>query len=152
MLESAKVRDVMVKKVITIGPDAGICGAARLMREQSVYSLPVIEGGKLIGIITARDIVRRIIAEKKPYEGALVAEHMTKDVITVGQDESVTAASMKMHARRIGQLPVVEDGRVVGMISQIDIVQHYPNYFKLERADRRWTIGSGAITTRPGYR
>lgn len=152
MIESAKVSDVMVKKVITTGPKMKIYEAARLMREQNTYSLPVTEENRLIGIITARDIVRRIIADRKRYEDALVEEHMTREVITSSPDESVSVASKKMHTHKVGQLPVLEGVRIVGMLSQMDIIQSYPSYFKLKQRDRRWTIEHGPITTRLGYR
>ncbi len=120
----------MTKKVITIGLDEGVTDVIRIMREKKIKHLPVVEGERLVGIISDRDIkeycpskattldvyeLHYLLAKTK------VKEVMKTEVITTSPDTPVEEAAMIMHDRNIGCLPVMEDKRLAGIISDRDI-------------------------------
>ncbi|WP_456472219.1 CBS domain-containing protein [Methanocaldococcus sp.] len=125
-LEKIKVREVMTKDVITINKDEYIVKAFEKMLKYKISSLPVVEGDKLVGIITTTDIGYNLIKDKYTLE-TKVEDVMTKDVITVKEDESIIDAIKKMDVKGneiINQLPVLNDeGKLVGIISDGDIIR-----------------------------
>jgi len=111
------------RNVISIAPDLSVFGAIKLMADQSVGSLIVMDNEKLCGIVTERDYARKVIIKGRSSESTSVSEIMTTDVLTTSGLETVNQCMELMTERRIRHLPVVEDGRVVGMISIGDLVQ-----------------------------
>ena len=106
----------IVEDVITVGPDESLDYALHLMEKNGIDGLPVVEDGKLVGIITKKDIAAR--------EGNNVRELMTGEVITVGEDVSVEEAVSIMFENRIDRLPVVDSkGRLVGIITMSDLTK-----------------------------
>jgi signal-transduction protein with cAMP-binding, CBS, and nucleotidyltransferase domain len=116
------VREVMKKNVITIDSSMTIQDAAKMMDDASIGAIVVLENGIAIGIITERDLTRRIIAKGKPYTTS-VKEAMSSPVVVVNPDDSVWDAAQLMKTRRIHRLPAVKDSRLVGMITTSDIVR-----------------------------
>ena len=134
-LEKIKVREVMTKDVITINKDEYIVKAFEKMLKYKISSLPVVEGDKLVGIITTTDIGYNLIKDKYTLE-TKVEDVMTKDVITVKEDESIIDAIKKMDVKGneiINQLPVLNDeGKLVGIISDGDIIRLLSRLLKWE--------------------
>lgn len=116
-----KVRDVMTKSVATIRPDATIKDAAQIMQQHNVGSIPVVDSNGLVGIVTDRDIVVRNIAEGKDPLSTPVKNVMTSQVTTVTPDEDVHTITKMMASRQIRRVPVVENQKLVGMVSLGDI-------------------------------
>lgn len=116
------VREVMKKNVITIDSSMTIQDAAKMMDDASIGAIVVLENGIAIGIITERDLTRRIVAKGKPYTTS-VKEAMSSPVVVVNPDDSVWDAAQLMKTRRIHRLPAVKDSRLVGMITTSDIVR-----------------------------
>ncbi|NLO39946.1 MAG: CBS domain-containing protein [Ruminiclostridium sp.] len=116
-----KVRDVMTKSVATIRPEATIKEAASIMQQHNVGSIPVVDTNGLVGIVTDRDIVVRNIAAGQDPQSTPVKNVMTSQVTTVTPDEDVHAISQMMSTRQIRRVPVVENQRLVGMVSLGDI-------------------------------
>ena len=114
------VRDVMTSNPRTVSPGDSIQVAARIMREEDTGVVPIVENGKTVGIITDRDIVIRAIADGTGCDEA-VREIATKDLVFVKPDASTKDAEKLMSERQIRRLPVVEGGRLVGIISLGDI-------------------------------
>lgn len=112
-LKNIKARDIMVEKLITITPDTKIALADLTMTRGNIGGLPVVEKGKLVGIITQRDIMFA-----RSYEvGGLTAEDlMTKDIATVGPEASLKEVLNLMINRKIERVPVVKGGKLVGLI------------------------------------
>jgi CBS domain-containing protein len=112
------------RRVITIGSEATVSEAVACLVENNIGSLPVVDGvGRLVGIFTERDVLRGL---KKRGEGfclARIAEVMTSDPVTCETEDSVHDAMGKMSEHQIGQLPVMDDGRVVGVVSVGDVVK-----------------------------
>lgn len=115
------VRNVMHKDVVTVRPNLSLREASKIMSKFGIGSLVVVEDENLVGIITSTDIIKAV-AEGKDVDQTLVNEVMSKDVITVDPDESLEEAVEKMMEKNIKRLPVVEGGKLVGIITASDII------------------------------
>lgn len=111
------------RHIISIAPDASVFDAIKLMAEKAVGSLIVMKDDELVGIITERDYARKVIIKGRSSETTRVEEIMTVDVLTASSSDTVNACMELMTERKIRHLPVVEDDRVIGMISIGDLVQ-----------------------------
>lgn len=120
------VREFMKHEVASIGPDASLALAARTMRDQDIGCLPVIEGGRLIGMLTDRDIVvRGVAAGLDPYR-AIVREAMSANAIACSVEHTVDQAREVMAANLIKHLPVLDRReRLVGLVSLRDITGQF---------------------------
>jgi CBS domain-containing protein len=115
------VRDAMTQDPRSIGASASVVEAARLMREQHIGSLPVTEDERLVGMITDRDITTRVVAESAAPETTSVGDVYSRDLISVEPDNGLDEALQLMARHQVRRLPVVENGRLVGMVAQADI-------------------------------
>ena len=119
-----KVCDIMTGKVITITPAEPVSAAAKLLRRYNIGALPVVDGHRgLRGIVTDRDIVTRCVALESDPRQTAVAEIMSRGVVTATPFEEVSAAARAMSADRVRRLPVLDAGRVVGMVSLADLAR-----------------------------
>lgn len=116
------VSDVMKKSVISIDSSMTVQDAAKMMDDASIGAIVVIENGIAIGIITERDITRRIVAKGKPLT-TNVKDAMSSPLIVINPDDSVWEAAQLMKTRKIHRLPAVKDNRLVGIITTSDIVR-----------------------------
>lgn len=114
------VADVMTPGVESTSSTATLRDAARAMREGDFGSMPVVDDGQLTGILTDRDIVVRAVAEGLDA-AARVGDVASRDPVTVEPGEDLDDAMELMARHRIRRLPVVEDGRLVGVVSQADV-------------------------------
>ena len=113
--------DVMRVRLVTVEPGDSARLAVLRMLEEDVGSVAVCNEGKLVGIFTERDVLR-LAGEGSPLNEVRIADVMTTEVTTVTADVSVTDAAALMGERRIRHLPVVEDGRLLGMIGIRDVL------------------------------
>ncbi|HEV8307208.1 MAG TPA: CBS domain-containing protein [Methylomirabilota bacterium] len=129
-----RVKDWMTPSPITVPPDMAVFRARQLMQERHVRHLPVTERAELVGIVTDRDVRLNLpspatslsVWEVKYVLARLtVGEIMTRTVITVGADRDIAAATRLMLAHTIGALPVMEDGRFVGIITETDLLRAF---------------------------
>lgn len=111
-----KVSDLMTSDPACCGPSDPSAEAAMLMREEDCGSLPVVEDGRLVGIVTDRDITIRGVAMGRDPKTTPVSEVMSADPVTVRPDTSVDEAERIMAERQVRRLPVVDDGRLVGIV------------------------------------
>jgi len=118
-----KVRELMTKQPTTVGPGATLGEVATLMKQDDCGSIPVVEGGRLVGIITDRDIVVRGIAAGVDPKTQRVSKVMSSDPVTVGPEDDITDAEKKMADRQIRRLPVVDGGKLVGIIVTAQIAR-----------------------------
>ena len=117
------IQEAMTSNPTTVEPTTTAQEAARTMKSEDVGSLPIVEGDKLVGVITDRDLAIRIIAEGKGIDTP-VAEIASKDVVTIDPQQSLEEAARLMASNQVRRLPVVEeDGRLVGILAQADIAQ-----------------------------
>ncbi len=110
-------------EVISIAAGASVLDAIKLMADKAIGSLPVMDGDDLQGIVTERDYARKVIIKGRSSESTAVGEIMTVDVVTASPEQTVSHCMSVMTERRIRHLPVVEEDKVVGMISIGDLVQ-----------------------------
>jgi CBS domain-containing protein len=118
---ATSVRDAMTSDPRSIGASASVVEAARLMREQHVGSLPVTDDEQLLGMITDRDITTRVVAEAAVPETTSVGDVYSRDVVSVEPGNDLEEALRLMARHQVRRLPVVENGRLVGIVAQADI-------------------------------
>jgi CBS domain-containing protein len=119
------VRDLMTESPRTIEPSTTIVEAARLMRDEDIGPLPIVEGDRLQGILTDRDIVLRVVAEGKDPSRATAGEIASRELVTVDPQQGLDEAMRLMEEHQVRRLPVCEeDGRLVGILAQADIARH----------------------------
>ncbi len=116
------VRDIMKKNVISIDSSMTVNDAAKMMDDASIGAIVVLENGIAVGIITERDLVRRIIAKEKPLS-TNVKVAMSSPLIVINPDDTVWDLAQLMKTRRIHRVPAVKDNRLVGMVTTSDIVR-----------------------------
>jgi len=109
--------------VWSITSDASVYDAVKLMADRQIGALPVLESGKLIGIISERDCTRKVILQGRAPKDTLVREIMTSDVITVRPDQTVEECMALVTVKRIRHLPVLAGGQLIGVISIGDLVK-----------------------------
>jgi CBS domain-containing protein len=115
------VRDAMTEDPRSIGASVSVVEAARLMREQHVGSLPITDDEQLVGMITDRDITMRVVAAAADPKTTLVRDVYSRDLVTVEPDRDLAEALQLMARHQVRRLPVVENGRLVGIVAQADI-------------------------------
>jgi CBS domain-containing protein len=115
------VRDTMTENPRSIKTSASVVEAARLMREEHVGSLPITDDEQLVGMITDRDITTRVVAEAEDPMRTSVGDVYSRDLITVEPDEGLDEALQLMARHQVRRLPVIENGRLVGIVAQADI-------------------------------
>jgi CBS domain-containing protein len=116
-----QVRDVMSPEPLTLPLDAPLTEAARLMRDEQIGGVLITQNGMLCGLLTDRDIVVRAVAEGRDLTGTRLAEICSAGIVTVGPDDDTETALRIMLDRAVRRLPVVEDGRPVGIVSIGDL-------------------------------
>lgn len=140
-LLTTSLGDFITRPPICIASDATIRAAAQMMKQQNVSSLMVLEDGWLKGILTDRDLRNRVLASGLPYEGA-VGSVMTSEPLALGPSSYAHEALLAMARSGISHLPVVDDGKVVGMVTVTDLVQRQAASatYLIHEIDRRSTV------------
>jgi len=119
------IHDLMTSNPSTIEADKTVVDAAKLMRDEDAGLIPIVEGQKLAGTITDRDIAIRVVAEGKDPQSSTVRDVMTSRLVTVDPDQDLDEALRLMAEHQVRRLPVVEeDGKLVGIVAQADIARH----------------------------
>ncbi|MBI1996946.1 MAG: CBS domain-containing protein [Deltaproteobacteria bacterium] len=121
-----KVRDILEHKgrnVWSIEPDASVFDALKLMAEKDIGALIVLDGGNLVGIISERDYARKIVLLGRASPTTQVKEIMTTDVVCVDPERNVDECMALVTERRVRHLPVLENGKLIGLISIGDLVK-----------------------------
>jgi CBS domain-containing protein len=122
----------------TIDPKKTVLDALRVLAEKNVGALIVVEGPRVIGILSERDYARKVILLGRVSKDALVADIMTREIVFVAPTDSVETCMALMTSRHIRHLPVIEDSRLVGVISIGDVVKSIidEQQFRLEQLER----------------
>jgi CBS domain-containing protein len=118
-----KVEDVMVEEIVSVSEKATVMEAAELMSEHKIGCLIVVRKGKPVGIVTETDMVKRVILGLVDPEDSEVGEIMSKPLVVGNPQMDIDEASRIMRRRKIKKLPVVEKGRLVGLVTTTDIVR-----------------------------
>lgn len=115
--------DAKGHEVISVSPDASVLDMIRVLAENSIGALAVMDGDRLAGIVTERDYARKVILKGRSSESTAVKDVMTTEVLTTTGEETVQTCMNLMTHKKIRHLPVVDGDRVVGMISIGDLVR-----------------------------
>ncbi|MHA1595493.1 MAG: CBS domain-containing protein [Candidatus Baldrarchaeia archaeon] len=123
---SVKVGDVMVRDVVTVTPDESVKNAVRLMNEKEIGCVVVVKNDEPVGILTERDILRKVIIEGKNPDTTKVEEVMSTPIVTGTPTMTLEEAAKKLVLNRIKKLPIVERKKLVGIVTLFDIVRWHP--------------------------
>jgi CBS domain-containing protein len=115
--------DAKGRDVVSIAPDASVLDAIRLMSDKGIGALLVMNGNSIAGIVTERDYARKVILKGRASDATRVSEIMTGEVVTTTSTESVEKCMNTVTDKRIRHLPVVDGGKVCGIISIGDLVK-----------------------------
>jgi CBS domain-containing protein len=115
------VRDAMTGNPRSIGASASVVEAARLMRDEDIGSLPITDDGKLVGMITDRDITTMVVAEAGDPEATSVGDVSSRDPISIEPDKDIDEALGLMAQHQVRRLPVVENDGLIGIVAQADV-------------------------------
>jgi len=122
-MQSTTVRDSMTASPKTVAGSASVSEAAKLMADENVGSLPVVEGDKLIGIVTDRDLVVQVVARGQDPDTVLVSDIYSEKPVVASPDDPLDEALKRMASEQVRRLPVVSDGRLVGILAQADVAR-----------------------------
>jgi CBS domain-containing protein len=118
------VREVMTSNPCSIDADKSVAYAAKMMRDEDVGIAPVVEGDRLVGVLTDRDIAVRVVAEGRDPEQVKASEVASRDLVTLDPQQDLDEALRLMARHQVRRLPVVEeDGRLVGVVAQADVAK-----------------------------
>jgi len=118
-----KVKDIMVGEVITIEANVAVRKAVRLMNDREIGCLVVVQDGKPTGIVTERDMLKRVLVAGRDPRAVEVAEVMSKPLLFMEPEKEIEEAVKLMFKHKIKKLPVVENGRLVGLVTLTDLIR-----------------------------
>jgi CBS domain-containing protein len=116
-----QIKDVMTSNPTTCEPQASVVDAAKVMAQEDVGSIPIVEGDRLAGVVTDRDIVIRVVAEGRDAQSTTVGDIASRDLVTVAPDDDLDRALKLMAEKQVRRLPIVEGAKLVGIVAQRDI-------------------------------
>jgi|Deesub1362A_J573_1020465.scaffolds.fasta_scaffold04965_6 CBS domain-containing protein len=123
----ARVEDVMTPAVKTVERHASVLEATKIMEDMLLGALVVVERSRAVGIITERDVIHRVVNAGLDPKRTSVGEVMSSPVVTITSEASIEKAAQVMVEKRIKKLPVLKNGRLVGIITATDIVREVPH-------------------------
>ena len=118
------------QEIISIAPDRPVFDALVVMAEYKIGALAVLDGEQLVGILSERDYAREVVLKGRSSKSTLVSEVMTSKLITANPNDLVDSAMHTMSESRIRHLPVMQDGKMMGMLSLGDLVKETISYQK----------------------
>lgn len=127
------VVEVMTTTPITISADATVAEAAALIRDKHVGSLVVMTDNRPAGIVTERDIVTKVAAADRSAKATTVHDIMSSPLVAIHPHQEVAEAAKVMAARKIRRLPVIQEGKLVGMLTENDIIRVWPQLIEVTR-------------------
>jgi CBS domain-containing protein len=119
-----QLRDIMIKKVITIADDKTAQDAAKLMAENSISSLVVVSNANPVGIVTERDLVRKVCAKDVASSMVPLRDVMSSPIIWAEPDVPIETAVQRMFNNKVRRLPILENGSLVGIVTVSDLAKH----------------------------
>ncbi|MBC8494612.1 CBS domain-containing protein [archaeon] len=131
MKTGIKVADAMTNKPVSISSDCSVTECAKLMRKYKVGSLLVKDENQVLGILTEKDFVEKILAKGKNPNDMIAADIMEKNLITIEPGRDIYEAMMEMRNSDIRRLPVEENGKIIGFLTMKDILKIEPQLFDL---------------------
>jgi CBS domain-containing protein len=133
-MAASVVRDIMTKEIIMIDGSDTALEAAKLMAEKGISSLFVVKDGVPVGIVTERDFIKKICAKDIPIAKVMIFEIMSKILTTADPETPIEVAVQRMVNHKIRRLPIMEGGKIVGIITVTDLAKHLRTTLLLEGA------------------
>ena len=118
-----KITEVMSSNPCAVEADKPVAYAAKMMKDEDVGLAPIVEGDRLVGTLTDRDIVTRVVADGRDPQTVSVREVASTDLVTIDPQQDLDDALKLMASHQVRRLPVVEDGRLVGVVAQADVAR-----------------------------
>jgi CBS domain-containing protein len=118
-----QIKDVMTPNPTTCSRQSTVVDVAKVMTKEDVGAIPVVEGDRLAGVVTDRDLVVRVLAEGRDPQGTTVGEVASTDVVSVSPDDELDQALQLLAKNQVRRLPVVEGDRLVGIVAQADVAR-----------------------------
>ena len=133
-MAASVVRDIMTKEIIMIDGSDTALEAAKRMSEKGISSLFVVKDGDPVGIVTERDFIKKVCAKEIPISDVKVSEIMSKILTTADPETPIEVAVQRMVNHKIRRLPIIEGGKIVGIITVTDLAKHLRTTLLLEGA------------------
>jgi CBS domain-containing protein len=133
-MAASVVRDIMTKEIIMIDGSDTALEAAKRMSEKGISSLFVVKDGDPVGIVTERDFIKKVCAKEIPIADVKVSEIMSKILTTADPETPIEVAVQRMVNHKIRRLPIIEAGKIVGIITVTDLAKHLRTTLLLEGA------------------
>jgi len=121
-----KIEELMIKKVVTVKTSEKVIDAVKLMNKHEIGCLVVVNDGKPVGILTERDMLKRVLAKSKDPRKTRVGQVMSVPLIAVKPQSMIEDAATLMFKKEIKKLPVVKDGQLLGLVTLTDLVRFQP--------------------------
>ena len=128
------VFDLIKRNVVTIEPDAPVQTAALLMKQEGIGCLIVVDSRDPVGMVTERDFLTKILAEGRPYHAIRVKDVMSSPLMTISPNTSVFTAAEKMVELGVRRFPVMDEDKILGVITETDLLQFAPDLIEVTRA------------------
>jgi CBS domain-containing protein len=134
LMAASVVRDIMTKNMVMIDHDKTALEAAKIMTEKGISSLFVVKDNHPIGIVTERDFIKKICAKELSVAEVKISDIMSKILTTADPDTAIEVAVQRMVNHKIRRLPIMEGGKLVGIITVTDLAKHLRTTLLLEGA------------------
>jgi len=131
MKTGLKVAEAMTKRPVIVSPDIVLLDCAKLMLKRSVGSVIVKDKGKVLGILTEKDILRKVVAKNLDTKTIPVSKVMTKKLVTISPNEDIYDAMYLMSRDDVRRLPVIKDNELIGILTHNDILKIQPDLFEI---------------------
>ncbi len=132
-MDGIKVEEVMSKNPLIVSGELSVREGARILKKRGVSTIIIEEEGNPIGIVTDRDLVTKILAENMDPDKTKLRDIMSNPIVMIPHNENVADAARVMSRRKIRKLPVVKDGKIIGILSENDIVKISPDLIALTK-------------------
>jgi len=133
-MAAAVVRDIMTKQIVMIDHDKSALEAAMIMAEKGISSVFVVRNGDPVGIVSERDFIKKICVKELPIAQVKIGDIMSKILTTADPEMPIEVAVQRMVNHKIRRLPIMEDGKLVGIITVTDLARHLRTTLLLEGA------------------
>ncbi len=140
-MTSSVVRDIMTKQIVMIDHDKSSLEAAKIMAEKRISSVFVVRDGQPVGIVSERDFIKKICAKERPIAEVMIGDIMSKILTTAEPETPIEVAVQRMVNHKIRRLPIMDGGKLVGIITVTDLAKHLRTTLLLEGA----TSGSDSL-------
>lgn len=128
MRTEGKVKDAMTEGVIAIEKQKTVVEAVKLLEDEHIRGLVVVEDGEAVGVIVCRDVVYEVVAEDRDASNIKVEDVMSNNLLVAEEDEPLNEVAMAMIKNNVSRVPVVRDNMLVGILTQSDLVRTWPGF------------------------